>query len=281
MIILKIIGVLLEIIGVVLLIILAAMCIPVRVGVQYDSSFTVRIKYLFIKYTFDGAAQGDKSENGGHKSVFAILNTLLVAVASPFVWIFGGIKKFFSKIAASVKRIAAALKKKFKKNLNSKQKKDDTQGAHKAKSKKDKRERSVFGSLRDERGFLGAIGFFVEIGKAFGGSMWRIYRGVAVDKFTLRLDVSGEDAADTAIKYGEVCRAAFPALSFLLMSARRYNQDIDINPNFGNDGSRIYFDGEFLIYPILVVGHFLGAAIGFLISQVKVTLSNNRERQKG
>lgn len=275
MIILKIIGVLLKIIGIILLILLAAMCIPVHLGVLYDASVAVRIRYLFIKYTFDGGEQNDETEPSDEpEKPPGKLKTLLLMVLGFFVWIFEAVKNGVLALIRLLKRGVAFLKKKFGKKP--KQKKTDADGE---KPKKKKEKQSLFGTLREERGFWGAVQFFVDIGKALGGAMVRIYRGMAVDKFTLRFAVAGEDAADTAIKYGEVCSAAFPALSFLLMNARRYKQDIEITPNFAGDGNKIDFDGEFVIYPILVLAHLLGAVIRFLVLQIKITLKDKKNKE--
>lgn len=278
----KIIVVLLKIIGILLLILLAAMCVPVHLGVLYDESVAVRIRYWFLKYTFDGSSEpkdetkpSDQPEKPPSK-----LKMALMMVLGFFVWLFEAVKNGILTLISLIKRGIAALKKKFKKNPKSKKKKSSSD----AEKNKKKQKQSLFGTLREERGFWGAVQFFVDIGKALGGAMVRIYRGVVVNKFTLRVAIAGEDAADTAIKYGEVCSAAFPALSFLLVNARRYTQDIEINPHFSGDGNQIYFDGEFVIYPILVLAHLLGAILRFIILQVKITLKNKKnqeEKEKG
>lgn len=277
MIILKIIGVLLKIIGVILLIILAAMCIPVRIGVVYDSSISIRVKYLLLKYTFGDSdeAKNDKPKSYTDKKGPEIVKRVLLAVLGSVLWIFKAIKKLFSIIAKQFKHSVAALKEKYRKKSTHVKKNATDEDEE---SKKDKPKQSIFSTLREERSFWGAVKFFVDIGKAFGGTVAKGYRGVAIDKFTLRLDVSGEDAADTAIKYGEACSVIFPALSFLLVNARRYNHDIEINPNFSNDGNRLYFDGEFVIYPILIIAHLVGAVVGFLVLQIKITLENKKRK---
>lgn len=279
MLVLKIIVVLLKIIGILLLILLAAMCVPVHIGVLYDEAVTVKIQYLFLKYTFHGNSEqkAETEPSDIPEKPPSKLKMALLMVAGFFVWLFETVKNGILVLIRYIKRGIAALKKKFKKNP----KKKSTDGG---KAKPKKQRQSLFGTLREERGFWGAVQFFVDIGKALGGAMVRIYRGVVVDKFTLRCAIAGEDAADTAIKYGEVCSVAFPALSFLLVNARCYTQDIEMTPHFGGDGNKIHFDGEFVIYPILVLAHLLGAIIRFIIWQVKITLKdkkNQENKEKG
>ncbi len=277
MILLKIIGVLLKIIGAVLLLLLLAMCIPVHLGVLYEETVIVNIKYLFFKYTFDSASlNAEESEPETEPKKPGLIKTIFTYILGFFVWIFSLIKRLFSAIIRYGKRGIAYLKRKLFKPKPKKKRPDEDEP-----QKKPKKKQSLFGSLREDRGFWGAIGFFVDLGKALGGGMVRIYRGVAIDRFTLRAAVCGEDAADTAIKYGEVCSAAFPALSFLLTHARRYRQDIEITPNFAGDGNKIAFDGVFVLYPILILAHLLGAVFRFLISQIKYYIKRKQNEKKG
>lgn len=277
MILLKIVGVLLKIIGIVLLLLLLAMCIPVHLGVQYEETVIVKIQYLFFKYTFDSASlNAEESTSEAESKKPGFLKTMVTYLLGFLAWVFSLIKRLISAIIRYIKRGIAYLKRKFFKPKPKKKKPNDDK-----EPKKEKKQQSVFGNLREERGFWGAIGFFVDLGKALGGGMVRIYRGVAIDRFTLRVAICGEDAADTAIKYGEVCSVAFPALSFLLTHARRYRQDIEMAPNFAGDGNRIAFDGAFVIYPILILIHLLGAIFRFLISQIKYYITRKQNEKKG
>ena len=271
MIILKIIGVLLLII---LVLIATALCIPVCIGITYDGTTEIVIKYLFLR--FSKRFGGDEPE--------------IQAVKEPTIFsrIFSSISRFLKKSWHSVKRacakaaqfikrtfrkLKAALKKARSKSRT--RKKQGSKGARQSKTKST--EQSLFGSLREERGFWGAIKFFVDLGRMLGGCMLRIYRGITVNKFMLRAEIVGEDAADTAVKYGRVCAVAYPALSYLLGSARRYSQDIEITPNFDGDEGRIYFEGEFVVFPVLVLWHALCALVKFAVNQIKLTFNNKKK----
>lgn len=271
MIILKIIGVLLLII---LILIAAALCIPICVGIKYDGTTTIVITYLFLRFS--------KRFGGGEPELQAVKEPTI------FSKIFSSISRFLKKSWRSIKRVCtkaaqlikhtfrrlkAALKKAKAKSRT--RKKQSTKGTRQSKTKST--DQSLFGSLREERGFWGAIKFFVDLGRMLGGCMLRIYRGIAVNKFVLRAEIVGEDAADTAVKYGRVCAAAYPALSYLLGSARRYSQDIEITPNFDGDEGRIYFEGEFVVFPVLVLWHTLCALVKFAVNQIKLTINNKKK----
>ena len=103
------------------------------------------------------------------------------------------------------------------------------------------------------------------------------------DRLALHAAIAGEDAADTAIKYGRICAGAFPALSFLLSQTRGYDpasprtKDIEIVPDYAGEGITIYFVGEFTLYPIRMVGNLLWAVIKFAVAQIRLTARLNKE----
>lgn len=277
MIVLKMIGWLFKIIGVLLLILLTvllvALCFPVHLEIKYLPDVTFRVKYLFIRYTVVGEEEEKKPPGR--------MRRFLTAVLGAIIWLAGEIARFFRWLADRVKALFAWVKKKL---FRPKPKKKKRPKADREDEPEEKNQ-SLFSALREQRGFFGALKFFVDIGKALGGGLVRIYRGVTVDRFLLRVRVSGEDAADTAVKYGAVCSGAFPALSYLLGNTRRFEMrrhlpDIEITPDFAGEGIRIVFDGALTVFPILVLGNLLWALLKFAAAQLKITFKN-KQQEKG
>lgn len=278
MIILKIIGVLLLII---LILLIIALCIPVCIGIKYDNTVMLTVKYLFFRFSKEFG--GEQTNQAVHAVKEPTLLDKILAAVSKFLkklWhsLKSGCTMAADKIKRAYRKLRRTIKDRFKtKNKSLKgRKKKSSRGSKSSKTKTS--EQRLFGSLREERGFWGAIEFFVNLGKMFGGALMKIYRGIAANKFVLRAEIVGEDAADTAIKYGEVCAAVFPMLSILLSNMRRYSQDIEITPNFDGEEGRIYFDGEFVVFPIIAIVHALGAVIKFAWKQIKFTLKNQKKK---
>ncbi len=275
MIILKIIGSLLKFIGIlllaVLILLLAVLCVPVGLRVKYEPEVTFGIRWLFIRYDFIGGDDAESKPPGRFRRLLARVWELIKLILAGIVWL-------ISQAVAAVKRFFAFVKRQWRKVFKPKPKKKKRPAPKEEEPKPP--EPSFFGALREQRGFFGALKFFVDLGKALGGSLVRIYRGVAVDEFILRVRITGEDAADTSIKYGQICSGAFPALSFLLEHTRHYTpkmSDIEITPDFGGEGIRVTFVGAFTVYPILVVGHLLWAVIKFAVSQIMITFKNKSQ----
>lgn len=281
MIIFKIIGVLLLII---LILLFVAICIPVCVEIKYDETVMLRVKYLFVQFIKFFGVQEVQNVKKEHKEL-TVPDKILSAIKGFIEKSWCAIRIFFSNAANFIKRtlrkIRGLVRAKFKQKAKSRPKNKKQSSAKKKKSKTESTDQNLLDSLREERGFWGAINFFVDVGKAFGGGLVKMYRGITADKFVLRAEIVGEDAAATAVKYGKICSVAFPALSFLLSNMRRYSMDIEITPNFEGDEGRIYFDGEFTIYPVLIIGHALCAVTKFIIKQIKITFKNQKKKVKG
>ena len=252
-----------------LLLLLAAMCVPVRLNVRYEPEVTLSIRYLFLNFYPVGEKPPEKPRGIFLRALAAVgkfLLGVLYYIKTAVSAVFGWIKKGFAWIRSKIRR------------------KPKKKPVKPAQPKNSKKKQSFFGSLREQRGFFGALKFFADAGKMLGGAAGRIYRGIRIDRLTLHVSISGDDAAETAINYGRICSAAFPALSYLLSSTRGYDpaspetKDIEIIPDFAGEGIKIFFIGEFTFFPILMVGNLLWAVIKFAVSQIKITSKLKKEK---
>ena len=275
MIVLKILGILLKIIGILLLIILllllVAMCIPVHLHVRYEPDVTLRIRYLFLKFYIMGEKPSQKPPG--------IISRVCLAIGRFLLTVLYGIKTAVSGVFRGIKKGFAWIKSKIRRKPKPKKKKPSA-------PKEPEKKQSFFGALKEQRGFFGALKFFADAGKMLGGAVAKIYRGIRIDRLVLHAAISGDDAADTAIQYGRICAGAFPALSFLLSSTRGYDpanpktRDIEITPDYAGEGIKIYFIGEFTLFPIRMVGNLLWAVIKFAVSQIRLTSKLKKEKSK-
>ena len=55
---------------------------------------------------------------------------------------------------------------------------------------------------------------------------------ILIKKFSLSISVAGDDAADTAIKYGKYCAVVYPAVGTIVRVVKCKGYGVDINPNF-------------------------------------------------
>lgn len=66
---------------------------------------------------------------------------------------------------------------------------------------------------------------------------------ILIKKFSLSIRVAGDDAADTAIKYGKYCAVVYPAVGTIVRVVKCKGYGVDINPNFSEKAeTEINFD---------------------------------------
>ena len=69
-------------------------------------------------------------------------------------------------------------------------------------------------------------------------------RHIRLKTFSLEIAVSTEDAAETAVQYGKVCSAVYPAASVVVSSTACSQYTVDIRPDFDSGSSGIRAGAE-------------------------------------
>lgn len=147
-----------------------------------------------------------------------------------------------------------------------------------AESKEEKEKESKFKALFGERGASGAISFLWEILRLALGRAVKILRGVVVSRFDLKIEIVGDDASDTALRYGKLCGVVYPALSLIFQNVKRYKHEIDMRPDFDSkyEYDQVSLDAKLRVLPISVCYHALAVLVGILISEIKRKVAENQ-----
>lgn len=78
---------------------------------------------------------------------------------------------------------------------------------------------------------------------------------ILVKKLSLSISVAGDDAADTAIKYGKYCAVVYPAVGTIVRVVKSKGYGVDINPNFSEKAeTEIHFDFAARIFAFRLIG---------------------------
>lgn len=93
-------------------------------------------------------------------------------------------------------------------------------------------EKSFFKKLKDEKGFVGTVKetakYIRDLLRVFGNNS----KHITVKNFLLNITVAGDSAAKTAIEYGAVCTAVYPALSLINSLLNVKMKQVNINSDF-------------------------------------------------
>ena len=131
----------------------------------------------------------------------------------------------------------------------------------------------------EAEGFEGVLAILKKTGaylKTFTGNL---IRGFVVDEFFLEMCCVKEDAAATAIYYGEVCAAVFPILGAFASRCRLKKYNVNIYPDYLARYPDASFALSFHITPIYYIGVILALGMKMLFG-VLLKLLLPRKKKK-
>lgn len=107
----------------------------------------------------------------------------------------------------------------------------------------DKDNESAIKKLKDTAKKSGPGGFveiLVEIAKALGKGIRGVANHIVIYKLDIEIKCSCEDAAQTAINYGHMSAAVYPALSLILGEVKKCkSKNVQISPDYNNNSTSV------------------------------------------
>lgn len=231
MIILKI---LLWVIVCILLLLTVVMVIPLRVDMRYTDSAELTLKILFIKIKLFPTEEKPKKKAKDNKNK--------------------------NKKAVNKKDNSS------KENISSTEKPSE-----KEKSSKDEAKSSI-NKIRDlfkQRGLDGLINIIRELAGLVSGTLKPLFKHIKLKRLDIDVCVAKDNAADTAVHYGYVCSAVYPALSVLLNVIKFDDYNVNIYPDFDKKENEVKLDAEISVITAFAVFALIYALIQFIKLKVK------------
>ena len=105
----------------------------------------------------------------------------------------------------------------------------------KEKKKEPEKQENVLKNFIKEKGLSGIINILKQIATLAAETLKDLFKRVTIVSFKLNIQIAGEDAADTAIKYGYCCSVIFPAVSAILSVVKYKERNIQVVPDFSDD----------------------------------------------
>lgn len=231
MIVLKIIGFIL--LGILALVIIA-LSIKVRIFIEYSEVDTnVRLQWLFLKiplYPSGNGASSGKKKKEKSTSPTAEQQEAPTAASEELTDV--------SDTAEAAEAVQTA----------------EASPEATANAPQPKPKNSFLKTLYDAHGIDGLMllvhRVFSYIGTFFGDLM----HSLVIDELYIDVMCTRNDAASTAIYYGEVCTGLFPMLGALITKYKVRKYDINVYPDFLAKTSSASFAVSMHLYPIYVVG---------------------------
>lgn len=169
-------------------------------------------------------------------ALYIILGILLLLFLLTLfnVWVLASYNeelKLFIKVAfVKIQLVPPKPKKEKKKKKPKKPKKKKT-----PEKKKPEKEKSF--SIKDyvkQKGVSGILNIVKRTASFAKGALNDLFSKTTVTRFSLMLRIAGSDAADSAVKYGQVCSVLYPALKVIGEVVTIEDYDIDVEPDFSD-----------------------------------------------
>ncbi|MBQ6819213.1 MAG: DUF2953 domain-containing protein [Clostridia bacterium] len=149
-----------------------------------------------------------------------------------------------------------------------------------ASSQKEKQqEKASFGSLVKTHGPVEAVSLMVESATALLNALKNLLKGAKIRHFHGVFAIGGEDAADAALKYGQVCAVLYPFLGMVSGLMTFVKPDLQVYCNYEQPSSVIQASGKIHI-SILRLPFAAGYALRYLIHKNLEKGGSQYERSK-
>jgi hypothetical protein len=123
---------------------------------------------------------------------------------------------------------------------NQKKKAQKTAGKKKASAKKSKEAKTGgWNNLVATKGVLGAVKEMISAFSLLSDAVLRATKGAKVRNLDLQVGITGQDAADAAITYGQVCSVLYPFLGRLSAHVKLVRPHVNVYCDYENTTSLI------------------------------------------
>ena len=99
-----------------------------------------------------------------------------------------------------------------------------------------------FEQMLKEDGFAATCHYYKEIMSLLGKASKQILNAIVVDRYQLALHIVGEDAADTAIRYGQLCGVVYPIQAVVESQIKVKKRKLDFKADFNGSKTTIQLE---------------------------------------
>ena len=120
--------------------------------------------------------------------------------------------------------------------------------------------------ILESKGLSGLLDFFKELAGVAAGTGKKLFSHLVIYQLSVDISISNEDAAKTAIQYGQACAVVYPAMSMITTVAKCKQSHVFVIADFDDKKTKADFRLKAGMRPIFV----LTAGISGLIRLIKV-----------
>lgn len=155
-----------------------------------------------------------------------------------------------------------------KKEKPKKQKSKKAAQQKKSENKQEEQKENQFKNLIRQNGIEGLIELLKKVVETLLKVTEKITSHLIISKFKVNILVVGEDAADTAMKFGYVCSAVYPLVSAVDSHVKKCRHSENIVAGFNDSQTKVYCVLKARIKPLFLIAAFIPVltnAVKFLL----------------
>lgn len=138
---------------------------------------------------------------------------------------------------------------------------------------------SVWRDILKEKGIKGLLSLLGQMTNAAAGGAKKLFRHLVIQKCFLQVTVGGEDAAQTAMEYGYLCAAVYPAVGAVIANTKCKSHNIRVLCDFDSPETDFRFYGKCSIKVLFLLAAGWTVLYRFLKSQIKEKLQVQQQSE--
>ena len=140
---------------------------------------------------------------------------------------------------------------------------------------------NIFKDFYNNQGFAATVNLIRTAAAQLGGFLKGVYRAFVIENLTVLLKVSaGDDAAQTAVKYGKVCSAVYPAMGFICSNMKVKQYDVNVVPDFISAENTATFKLSLSVRPIKLTNAVIVLAFRLIFKVLLKLLKGSKKNDK-
>lgn len=149
-------------------------------------------------------------------------------------------------------------------------KKKKRKNRKKAKKKDENEKKEYVKKVSKTKGIEGLASILIELVKLICSAIKGLAEHAVVKKFEFLVKVAGEDAADTALKYGKYCGVIYSAVSLICGTAKCDDYTLKVAPDFSDNAkTQIDLDVRFNIRVFYIIKYLLRLEVKLFVTGYK------------
>ena len=137
--------------------------------------------------------------------------------------------------------------------------------------KESEKKQSYLSKIKDKKGLSGLVSLLTDVARITGGLLKGLFSHIVIHKLDVGIALNSGDAASTAVTYGKLCSAVYPAVNVIVAATVCKNWNVTLEPVFeGEKKTEVYADVYAHLRLIFVVWEAIKAGVKLLWVRIKL-----------